>query len=99
MGNLLIVVATVLALAATKSSAEKTYNYNWNGDNYFAESTSGINTGIIKTGNSVTFKSLTDRCARGNANFTYDDDCDRGIFRSQFQKEATLRVGQNLRYN
>lgn len=99
MKKVLLIVAATLALAASKSSAEENYNYNWNGGNYFAKSTGGINAGIITNGNSVTFNLLTDRCDRGNGNASNDDDCDRGIFRSQLQKEATLSTGKNLRYN
>lgn len=97
MKNLLFVVA--LLSFSNYAIAEENYNYSWNGGNYFAKSTGTINAGIKPNGSGVTFHLLTDRCDRGNASAAYNDDCDRGIFRSQLQRESTLPIGKNLRYN
>ena len=96
MKNMFFVVAVLLF--SSYAAAEENYNYSWNGDNYFAKSTGTINAGIKPNGSSVTFHLLTDTCDRGNASASYADDCDRGIFRSQLQREATLPTGKYLRY-
>ncbi len=89
--------ALMVALFSGSTGAEEIYDYPWSGSNYFAKSTSGISSGIRPSGNSVTFHLLTDRCIRGNASDTYEDDCDRGIFRSQLQRESELSMNRDLR--
>ena len=96
MKNLLFAVAWLWF--SSNAIAEENYNYTWNGVNWFAKSTGGINAGIKPNISSITFHLLTDRCDRGNASAAYRDDCDRGIFRSQLQRELTLPTGKNLRY-
>jgi len=91
--------ALIVTFFSGPIAAEEVYSYPWSGSNYFAKSTSGISSGIITSGNSVTFHLLTDRCVRGNASDTYQDDCDRGIFRSQLQRESELSMNRDLRYN
>ena len=91
--------ALMIALFSGSIGAEEIYSYPWSGSNYFAKSTGGVGSGIRPSGNSVTFHLLTDRCIRGNASDTYEDDCDRGIFRSQLQRESELSMNRDLRYN
>ena len=97
--RLMIVTIWMVALGIGTGNAEEVYSYPWRGSNYFASSTGGISSSIRPSGNSVTFHLLTDRCVRGNASDTYRDDCDRGIFRSQLQRESELSMNRDLRYN
>ena len=97
--RLMTVTIWMIALGIGTANAEQNMSYQWNSRNWFASSTSGIDPGIRPSGDSVTFHLLTDRCIRGNASDTYKDDCDRGIFRSQLQREFELNTNQNLQYN
>ena len=97
--RLMTVTIWMVALGIGTGNAEEVYSYPWSGSNYFASSTGGISSSIRPSGNSVTFHLLTDRCVRGNASDTYKDDCDRGIFRSQLQRESELSMNRDLRYN
>lgn len=97
--RLMTVTIWMVALNIGTGNAEEVYSYPWSGSNYFASSTGGISSSIRPSGNSVTFHLLTDRCVRGNASDTYKDDCDRGIFRSQLQRESELSMNRDLRYN
>ena len=95
----ILFIGLMAAFMSGPVSAEQNLSYKWNSRNWFASSTSGIDPGIRPSGDSVTFHLLTDRCIRGNASDTYKDDCDRGIFRSQLQREFELSTNQNLQYN
>ena len=97
--RLMTVTIWMVVLDIGTGNAEEVYSYPWSGSNYFASSTGGISSSIRPSGNSVTFHLLTDRCVRGNASDTYKDDCDRGIFRSQLQRESELSMNRDLRYN
>ena len=81
----------LLFLAATVN-AERNENYKWNGETFFASSTSGLEL-IIPNGNEVTFFLLGDVCINDRNN-----DCGRDILRNQLQQKYGLRMNKPLIY-
>ena len=82
-------------------------NYIYNGKRYYAKSTGGIKRAIRlskahkrskKSRGSIKFIVFTQKCVRGNASDLYDDDCDRGIRRSQLEQYDELPINRNLEY-
>ena len=70
-------------------------NYTYNGKRYYANSTGGVKKAFRiskahkrskKSRGSVKFIVFTQNCVRGNASDLYDDDCDRGVRRSQLEQ-------------
>ena len=82
-------------------------NYIYNGKRYHAKSTGGVKRAIRlskahkrskKSRGSIKFIVFTQKCVRGNASDLYDDDCDRGIRRSQLEQYDELPVNRDLEY-
>ncbi|HJM03694.1 MAG TPA: hypothetical protein QF617_12925, partial [Arenicellales bacterium] len=82
-------------------------NYIYNGKRYHAKSTGGVKRAIRlskahkrskKSRGSIKFIVFTQKCVRGNASDLYDDDCDRGIRRSQLEQYDELPINRDLEY-
>ena len=79
-------------------------NYTYNGKRYYAKSTGGLKRAVRlskahkrskKSRGSAKFILFTQKCVRGSASGLYDDDCDRGIRRSQLEQYDELPINRN----
>ena len=82
-------------------------NYTYNGKRYYAKSTGGVKKAFRfskahkrskKSRGSVKVIVFTQKCVYGNSSGLYDDDCDRGIRRSQLEQYDELPVNRDLEY-
>ena len=104
-----LLFALSLGLSPLIFAANPVYddNYTYNGKRYHALSTGGVKKAFRiskahkrskKSRGSAKFIVFTQKCVRGSASDLYDDDCDRGIRRSQLEQYDELPINRNLEY-
>ncbi len=83
----------------TNKNPAEVEKWKFGGAKWFATTTGGVEDSIMGHGDEVKFVLHTDRCIRNPAAVgKYQDDCDRGVFRTQLRSYHSYPINSDIEY-